>query len=85
MPEGFSEENVTEGSKEDLENKEKGSKSSWNLLSKLPKTITYTLPGRKQRLFLGTFVILLNMILLLAIYLYFNNETFHNFIFQIGR
>ena len=56
-----------------------------NIFSRIPKSFTYTLPGQKQRLILGSIVIGLNLLLLGAIYLYFNNPAFKDFVFQIGR
>ena len=49
------------------------------------KKFTYTLPGKKQINIFGSIVLGLNMILLLLIILYLNNQRFHDFIFNVGR
>ncbi len=49
------------------------------------KKFTYTLPGKKQINIFGSIVLGLNMILLLLIILYLNNQKFHDFIFNVGR
>ena len=49
------------------------------------KKITYTLPGKKQINLIGSFVIGLNIVLILIVILYLNNQEFHDFVFNIGR
>ena len=49
------------------------------------KKFTYTLPGKKQINIFGSIVLALNIILLLLVILYFNNQVFHDFIFNVGR
>ena len=49
------------------------------------KKLTYTLPGKKQINIFGSLVIGLNVVLVLLVLLYFNNQEFHNFIFNVGR
>ena len=49
------------------------------------KKLTYTLPGKKQINIFGSIVLGLNVILVLLIILYFNNQKFHDFIFNVGR
>ena len=49
------------------------------------KKFTYTLPGKKQINIFGSIVIGLNMILVLLIILYLNNQEFHDFVFNVGR
>ena len=49
------------------------------------KKFTYTLPGKKQINIFGSIVIGLNIILMLLIILYLNNQEFHDFIFNVGR
>ena len=49
------------------------------------KKFTYTLPGKKQINIFGSLVLGLNMVLVLLVLLYFNNQEFHNFIFNVGR
>ena len=49
------------------------------------KKFTYTLPGKKQINIFGSLVIGLNMILVLLVILYLNNQEFHDFVFNVGR
>ena len=49
------------------------------------KKFTYTLPGKKQINIFGSIVLGLNMILILLVILYLKNQTFHNFVFNVGR
>ena len=49
------------------------------------KKFTYTLPGKKQINIFGSIVIGLNIILILLVILYLNNQEFHDFIFNVGR
>ena len=49
------------------------------------KKFTYTLPGKKQINIFGSIVIGLNVILILLVALYLNNQEFHDFVFNVGR
>ena len=49
------------------------------------KKFTYTLPGKKQINIFGSIVIGLNIILILLVVLYLNNQEFHDFVFNVGR
>ena len=49
------------------------------------KKFTYTLPGNRQINIFATIVLGLNLILLIGIILFLNNESFHDFIFNFGR
>ena len=49
------------------------------------KKFTYTLPGKKQINIFGSIVISLNMILVLLVILYLNNQAFHDFVFNVCR
>ena len=49
------------------------------------KKFTYTLPGKKQINIFGSIVLGLNMILILLVILYLNNQAFHEFVFNVGR
>ena len=49
------------------------------------KKFTYTLPGKKQINIIGSIVIGSNIILILLVLLYLNNQEFQDFIFNIGR
>ncbi len=49
------------------------------------KKFTYTLPDKKQINIFGSIVIGLNIILVLLVILYLNNQEFHDFVFNVGR
>ncbi len=49
------------------------------------KKFTYTLPGKKQINIFGSIVIGLNIILVVLVILYLNNQEFHDFVFNVGR
>ena len=81
MVKGFSDKEVKNNEPiKDLKKEKKG------LASFLKgKKFTYTLPGKKQINIFGSIVLGLNIILLLLVILYFNNQEFHDFIFNVGR
>ena len=81
MVKGFSESEVKKDEPiKDLRKEKKG------LASFLKgKKFTYTLPGKKQINIFGSIVLGLNMVLLLLVILYFKNQEFHDFIFNVGR
>ena len=49
------------------------------------KKFTYTLPGKKQINIFGSIVLGLNIMLILLVILYLNNQEFHDFVFNVGR
>jgi len=81
MVKGFSESEVkNEQPTKDLKEKKKG------LASFLKgKKLTYTLPGKKQINIFGSIVLGLNIVLVILVILYLNNQEFHDFIFNVGR
>ena len=81
MVKGFSESEVkNDESIKDLKKEKKGIASFLK-----EKKITYTLPGKKQINIFGSIVLVLNILLVLLVILYLNNQEFHNFIFNVGR
>ncbi len=81
MVKGFSENEV----KNDNQTKDlnKGKKGLASFLK--GKKFTYTLPGKKQINIFGSIVLGLNIILILLVVLYQNNQEFHDFVFNVGR
>ena len=49
------------------------------------KKFTYTLPGKKQINIFGSIVLGLNLVLILLVILYLQNQEFHDFVFNVGR
>ena len=81
MGKGFSNNEIKNNTEIKDSNKEK--KGLANFLK--GKKFTYTLPGKKQINIFGSIVIGLNIILLLLVGLYLNNQEFHDFVFNVGR
>tara|TARA_B100001027_G_scaffold209688_1_gene176067 strand:- start:397 stop:642 length:246 start_codon:yes stop_codon:yes gene_type:complete len=81
MVKGFSESEV----KNDKPNKEFKKERRGIAAFLKEKKFTYILPGKKQINIFGSVVLALNVILSLLVILYFNNQVFHDFIFNIGR
>ena len=81
MVKGFSDNEV----KNDVEIKESKKEKKGLAAFLKGKKFTYTLPGKKQINIFGSIVISLNMILILLVILYFKNQAFHNFVFNVGR
>ena len=81
MVKGFSESEVKKDEPfEDLKKEKKG------LASFLKgKSLTYTLPGKKQINIVGSIVLTLNLVLGILVILYLKNQEFHDFIFNLGR
>ena len=55
------------------------------VLLRLPGGFEYKAPGKKQRVILGSVVVGLNMLLLIAVGLYFYVPVFKDFIYNLGR
>ena len=81
MVKGFSDNNVNN---EALIKESKGEKKGLAAFLK-DKKLTYTLPGKKQINIFGSLVLGLNIILVLLVILYLNNQEFHDFVFNVGR
>ena len=81
MVKGFSDSKV----KNDAEIKESKKEKKGLAAFLKGKKFTYTLPGKKQINIFGSIVLSLNMILILLVVLYLNNQEFHDFVFNVGR
>ena len=81
MVKGFSDNEVKNNAEINEPKKEKKGLSSFLKGKKL----TYTLPGKRQINIFGSIVLGLNLILLLLVILYLNNQEFHDFVFSVGR
>ena len=81
MVKGFSDNEV----KNDAEIKESKQEKRGLAAFLKGKKFTYTLPGKKQINIFGSIVIGLNIILVLLVILYLNNQEFHDFVFNVGR
>ena len=81
MVKGFSDNEV----KNDNEIKESKKEKKGLAAFLKDKKFTYTLPGKKQINIFGSIVLGLNIILILLVVLYQNNQEFHDFVFNVGR
>ena len=45
----------------------------------------YKMPGKRQRVFIAGLVLGLNLLLVIAVALYFYSSAFHDFIYNVGR
>ncbi len=81
MVKGFSENEIQ--NEELLKDSKKVKKGLASFLK--GKKFTYTLPGKKQINIFGSIVISLNMILIILVIFYLNNQEFHDFVFNFGR
>ena len=81
MVKGFSDNKVEEDNQVKDQIKEKRGLASFLK----GKKFTYTLPGKRQINIFGSIVLGLNLILILLVILYLNNQEFHDFVFNVGR
>ena len=81
MVKGFSDNEVKKD--DEIKETEKEKKGLSGFLK--GKKFTYTLPGKKQINIFGSIVLGLNLILILLVILYLNNQAFHDFVFNVGR
>ncbi len=56
-----------------------------DVLLNLPAGLKYRMPGKRQRVVLGSLVIGLNVLLVIAVLLYFYSPDFQEFIYNVGR
>tara|TARA_Y100001968_G_C19217372_1_gene647894 strand:+ start:55 stop:300 length:246 start_codon:yes stop_codon:yes gene_type:complete len=76
-----SKKNQTKRNPSQFQDKAKGQ----DVLLNLPAGMKYKLPGKQQRVVLGSIVVGLNLLLVVAVLFYFYNPAFQDFIFNIGR
>ena len=81
MEKGFSDNEVNKDS--EIKDSKKEKKGLAAFLK--GKKFTYTLPGKKQINIFGSIVLALNLILIILVVFYLNNQEFHDFIFNVGR
>ena len=81
MKKGFSSNQDTV--EDESKNKDKPKKGLSKILAE--KKFTYTLPGKRQINIFATVVLSLNFLMILGVILFFNNQSFHDFIFNVGK
>ena len=55
------------------------------VLLSLPAGLKYKLPGKQQRIIIGSIVVGLNLLLVIAVIVYFYSPDFQSFIYNLGR
>ena len=78
---GFSD--LSNGVNDKVEDEGKPKKGLAKILAE--KKFTYTLPGKRQINIFAFIVLSLNLFFVVGILLFFNNDAFHDFIFNVGR
>ena len=56
-----------------------------DVLVNLPAGMKYKVPGKRQRVIIGSIVIGLNLLLVISVLVYFYNPSFQEFIYNFGR
>ena len=56
-----------------------------DVLVNLPAGLKYKVPGKRQRVVIGSIVIGLNVLLVIGVLVYFYNPSFQEFIYNFGR
>tara|TARA_Y100001968_G_scaffold191519_1_gene175475 strand:- start:1163 stop:1438 length:276 start_codon:yes stop_codon:yes gene_type:complete len=68
------------------ENKfKKSSSKDPDVLVNLPAGLKYKVPGKRQRVIIGSIVIGLNVLLVISVLVYFYSPSFQDFIYNFGR
>ena len=68
------------------ENKfKKSSPKDPDVLVNLPAGLKYKVPGKRQRVIIGSIVIGLNVLLVISVILYFYSTSFQEFVYNFGR
>ena len=63
----------------------KSSSNDSDVLVNLPAGMKYKVPGKRQRVVIGSIVIGLNVLLVISVLFYFYNPSFQEFIYNFGR
>ena len=56
-----------------------------DVLVNLPAGLKYKVPGKRQRVLVGSIVIGLNLILVVSVLFYFYSPSFQEFVYNFGR
>ena len=56
-----------------------------DVLVNLPAGLKYKVPGKRQRVIIGSIVIGLNVLLVISVLVYFYNPAFQEFVYNFGR
>ena len=68
------------------ENKfKKSTTKDQDVLVNLPAGLKYKVPGKRQRVIIGSIVIGLNLLLVISVLVYFYSPSFQDFVYNFGR
>ena len=56
-----------------------------DVLVNLPAGLKYKVPGKRQRVIIGSIVIGLNVLLVISVLVYFYSPSFQDFVYNFGR
>ena len=88
-PKASNSNNSKDKSKKTEKNQEKQRKFSTevdpDVVVNLPGGLKYKLPGKRQRVVIGSIVVGLNVLLVISVILYFYSPAFQDFIYNVGR
>ncbi len=63
----------------------KSSSQDPDVLVNLPAGLKYKVPGKRQRVIIGSIVIGLNVLLVISVLVYFYSPSFQEFVYNFGR
>ncbi len=63
----------------------KSSSNDPDVLVNLPAGLKYKVPGKRQRVIIGSIVIGLNVLLVVSVLVYFYSPSFQDFVYNFGR
>ena len=63
----------------------KSSSKDPDVLVNLPAGLKYKVPGKRQRVIIGSIVIGLNVLLVISVLVYFYSPSFQDFVYNFGR
>ena len=78
-------ENSKKTIKQDSKNKVSSKNQSQDVIFNLPWGLKYKVPGKRQRVIIGSLVVGLNLLLVIAVIVYFYVPSFQEFIYNVGR
>ena len=58
---------------------------SEEVLLNLPAGLKYRMPGKRQRVLIGSIVVGLNLVFVLGVIVYFYSPPFQQFVYNLGR
>ena len=56
-----------------------------DVLVNLPAGLKYKIPGKRQRVIIGSIVVGLNVLLVISVLVYFYSPSFQDFVYNFGR